>query len=131
MRVSGSLAGRRIMIVEDELLVAMDTQALILKHGGQVVGPFSRIPAALDAIQSHGIDAAVLDINIAGTPSFAVADDLAARDIPFVFCTGYSREGVAPRFRTRPTIEKPIAEQELVTALNQVFASMAPEASGC
>jgi CheY-like chemotaxis protein len=116
------LRGRRILIVEDELLVALDTKALVWRFGGVVVGPFPRVPAALEAVRVHELDGAILDINVAGTQSFVVADALAARNIPIVFCTGYGRDIVPLRFKDTPIIEKPIIEQILVAAMVEAIA---------
>lgn len=105
------------------MLVALDTKATINAHGGIVIGPFPRIPAALEAVRVEEIDGAILDINIAGSPSFAVADALTTRDIPFVFCTGYGRDSIPARFRGVPLIEKPIIRQELIDRLAEVVAA--------
>jgi CheY-like chemotaxis protein len=122
------LRGRRILILDDELLVALDTKALIWRVGGIVVGPYARIPAALEALQTHPVDAAILDINVAGTQSFVVADALQVRHIPFVFCTGYGRDIVPPRFRSAALVEKPIIPEALVGALATAFKAATAQA---
>ena len=117
----GALGGLRILIVEDEMLVALESQAFVQRFGGIVVGPFARVPAALQAIERHAIDGAILDINVAGTSSFAVADVLRQRNIPFVFCTGYGRETVPQRFDGVAVIEKPLIPELVIAALREAI----------
>jgi CheY-like chemotaxis protein len=81
--------------------------------GYQVVGPFSRPPDALAAVKSGPIDAAVLDINLAGTLVYPIAEELAARGVPFVFVTGYGVESVDKRFAHVPVLPKPIERETL------------------
>jgi CheY-like chemotaxis protein len=114
---AGALRGLRFLVVEDELLVALETQAFVWHFGGVVVGPYARVPAALQALESHPVDGAILDINVAGTQSFAVADALRQRNIPFIFCTGYGREIVPPRFDGVAIVEKPLEPELVVAAL--------------
>jgi CheY-like chemotaxis protein len=116
------LRGRRILIVEDEMLVALETKAIVGQFGGIVVGPYARVRAALEAVQTYAVDAAILDINVAGVQSFAVADALQERRIPFVFCTGYGRDILPPRFRSAAVVEKPLVPQALAAALARALA---------
>jgi CheY-like chemotaxis protein len=115
------LRGRRILILEDELLVALETKALVWRFGGIVVGPYARVPAALEAIQTQPVDAAILDVNVAGTKSFVVADALQSRNVPYVFSTGYGRDIVPPRFGHAMVVEKPIIPEALIAALARAF----------
>src|ERR1700709_523125 len=80
---------RRILIIEDEVLVAMYLEELLTEMGHQVAGPAARINDALELAREAAFDFAVLDVNLAGVPSFPVADVLRQRGIPFVFVTGY------------------------------------------
>jgi CheY-like chemotaxis protein len=125
---AGVLQGLRILVVEDELLVALDTQAFVWRFGGIVVGPYARVPAALQALEVHPVDGAILDVNVAGTQSFAVADVLRQRNIPFVFCTGYSRETVPPRFDDAPVVEKPLVPELVIAALVEALKASAAQA---
>lgn len=122
------LRGRRILILEDEMLVALETKSLIWRVGAVVVGPYARVHMALEAIQVEQIDAAVLDINVAGVHSYAVADALRARNIPFVFCTGYDRASLPPRFAAAAVVEKPLVPGALLTALAGSLGSVAAQA---
>jgi len=105
--------GRHVMVVEDEALVAMVVTDALMELGYEVVGPFGRPPDALAAIKNGAVNAAVLDINLAGSLVYPVADELAARGIPFVFVTGYGVESVEKRFAHVPVLAKPIERETL------------------
>ncbi len=105
--------GNRIMIVEDEALVAMVVSDAVTELGYQVVGPFSRPPDAIAAVKDGDIGAAILDINLAGTLVYPVAEELTLRGIPFVFVTGYGIESIDKRFADIPVLQKPIERETL------------------
>jgi CheY-like chemotaxis protein len=115
--------GRRILIIEDEVLVAMHLEDLLLAMGYTVVGPATRLPEAIVLARDGDIDFAVLDMNLAGTPSFPVADILRGRRIPFIFATGYGHEGVATRFGDEPILRKPYASKDLEHAIARGLAT--------
>ena len=105
------------MIVEDEVLVAMNLEDLLLEMGHLVIGPAVRIDEALLLAEETDLDFAILDVNLAGEPSFPVADILRRRGVPFVFATGYGQGGVDARFNGQPTLSKPYAFAELEVAI--------------
>jgi len=105
--------GNRVMVVEDEALVAMVVSDAMIDLGYQVVGPFSRPPDAIAAIKDNQIAAAILDINLAGTLVYPVAEELTRRGIPFVFVTGYGIESIDKRFSDIPVLQKPIERETL------------------
>jgi PAS domain S-box-containing protein len=105
--------GNNILVVEDEALVAMVESDALMELGYVVVGPFSRPSEALAAVQAGDISAAVLDINLDGVLVYPVADELAARGIPFVFVTGYGTESIDERFAGIPVLQKPIERETL------------------
>jgi CheY-like chemotaxis protein len=107
----------RILVVEDEMLVAMNIEDMLLELGHEVAGLASRLGPALALAKEGRFDAAMLDVNLAGEPSFPVADLLAERKIPFLFATGYGRAGIEERFRDRPILQKPFRASELAAAL--------------
>jgi len=107
------VTGNRIMVVEDEALVAMVVSDALTELGYQVAGPFSRPPDALAAVRDGNIAAAILDINLAGTLVYPVADELTRRGIPFIFVTGYGVESVEKRFAEIPVLQKPIERETL------------------
>ena len=105
--------GNRVLVVEDEALVAMVVSDALTELGYQVVGPFSRPPDALAAVMNGPLAAAVLDINLAGTLVYPVADELMTRGVPFIFVTGYGIESVEKRFAHIPVLPKPIERETL------------------
>ncbi len=105
--------GNRIMVVEDEALVAMVVSDAMVELGYEVVGPFSRPPDAIAAVKNNQIAAAILDINLAGTLVYPVAEELTSRGIPFVFVTGYGVESVDKRYAAIPVLQKPIERETL------------------
>lgn len=107
----------RILVVEDEMLVAMNIEDMLLDLGHEVAGLASRLGPALALAVEGRFDAAMLDVNLDGEPSFPVADLLAGRGIPFLFATGYGRQGIEERFRDRPILQKPFRAAELGAAL--------------
>ena len=107
----------RILVVEDEMLVAMNIEDMLLELGHEVAGLAGRLGPALALAREARFDAAMLDVNLAGERSFPVADLLAERGIPFLFATGYGRQGIEERFRDRPILQKPFRAAELAAAL--------------
>jgi PAS domain S-box-containing protein len=110
---SFAITGNRIMVVEDEALVAMVESDALTELGYSVVGPFSKPSDALAAVRKGDISGAVLDINLDGVLVYPVADELAARGIPFVFVTGYGTESIDERFDGIPVLQKPIERETL------------------
>lgn len=111
------LSGRRILVVEDEALIAMLVEDALLDAGAHVLGPAATVEEALALFQSGDPEAAVLDINLAGQVSTPVADALADHGVPFVVATGYGAAGLPERHRSVPVLAKPYDPQELVEAL--------------
>ncbi len=111
--------GRRVLVVEDEALVAMMIQEFLTEYGHSVVGPIGRASEALVAAKATDYDAAILDINLGDGMAYPVADILSARGVPFVFITGYEADTVDDRFSHVPVLQKPIERQ----ALQRLFVS--------
>jgi DNA-binding response OmpR family regulator len=114
-------AAKRILIVEDEILVALHLEDVLLEMGHRVVGPCSRIQSAIEMARTEDIDFAVLDINVAGAPSFPVVDILRQRSIPFVFASGYGNEGLTDGYRDETVLHKPFESRELRRAIATAF----------
>jgi DNA-binding NtrC family response regulator len=95
------------MIVEDEALLAMELETLLQSAGCTVVGPFSNLEQARAAAQGEAINVALLDTNLNGQMVYPLADDLAARGVPFIFVTGYGTSHLPERFRAAPRVPKP------------------------
>lgn len=111
------LSGRRILIVEDESLVAMLLEAVVEDLGAVPVGPASTVEEGVDLAGRETIDAALLDVNVAGQRVFPVARVLTERGTPFAFSTGYGESGLPEEWRGRPTIQKPFTEAAVRDAL--------------
>jgi CheY-like chemotaxis protein len=105
------LTGKRILIVEDEYLIAADLADGIEAAGAEVIGPLGTVPQALSELadETHPAPhAASLDVNLRGVEVFPVADALRARGVPFVFCTGYDLGNIPARYSDVPRFEKPV-----------------------
>jgi CheY-like chemotaxis protein len=103
-----SLAGMRLMVVEDELLVGMLLQDILTDLGAEVAGPYGRLVDGLAAAKAERFDAAILDLNLAGQAAEPLADLLMAHSVPFVFITGYQRDSIDRRYANVPVLPKPI-----------------------
>lgn len=86
-----NLIGKRVLVVEDEFLIAMLIEEMLDDAGCVVVGPFARVADALTAARTETVDVALLDVNVAGEPVFPVAYQLEERGVPFLFVTGYGQ----------------------------------------
>ena len=118
------LVGRRVLVIEDESLVAMLLETILEDMGCEVIGPESNIDDGLVAAnETEGLDAALLDVNVAGREVFPVAEALQARNIPVVFSTGYGESGLPEHWRGRPTIQKPFTESTIRDALIQAVTT--------
>jgi CheY-like chemotaxis protein len=113
------LSGLRLLLVEDESHVAMLIEDMLADMGCEVVASAARVSEALRLIEATDIDAAVLDVNVAGENVFPVAEKLRDRKIPFVFATGYGADGVREDFRTHPVVPKPFPQSQLRKALTK------------
>jgi len=112
-----ALSGRRVLLVEDEAIIALDLAALLTDLGAVVVGPAHSVVDALKLLNEGKIDCAVLDINLNGEPVYPVARALETRRIPFVFVTAYYGEKVDAQFQDCTVLQKPVDFQELVHAI--------------
>lgn len=112
------LAGRRILVAEDDYFIAYDLVAALEEAGALVVGPAASLAEALELIErSEALDGAVLDLNLQGELAYAAADALRGRAVPVVFTTGYDRGVLPPRFADVPACRKPFAYGQVVRAL--------------
>jgi CheY-like chemotaxis protein len=120
------LSGRRMLIVEDEPMVAWVLDDMLNDFGCTVVGTADRIEEALAMIAEEDIDAVVLDVNLRSVMSYPVADQLLARSIPFVFTTGYARTRLLEAYRALPYLLKPYHRSAMRGALVELFAPSVP-----
>ncbi|WP_343070304.1 response regulator [Pelagibacterium limicola] len=124
MNAAFSRTGKlRILVVEDEALVAMHLEDTLHALGHEVVATASRLPEALEAARTATFDAAIIDVNLDGQHSYDVADVLNERRIPFAFATGYGAAGLQERFRNTPTLAKPFMSSDLERILAQALGA--------
>jgi len=121
--VDGAPNGKRVLVVEDELMIRMLLEDMLGELGYTVAAEAARIDEALEAAQTADFDIAILDVNLNGQPISPVADALVARGMPFVFATGYGERGLPEPYRDRPTLKKPFQmdglKQMLQSALDR------------
>ena len=118
--MTAALEGTRVLVVEDEYLVAVLIQDMLEPAGCVVMGPFPRLPEALDAADHDTYDAGVLDINLGGARIDPVAAALSRRNVPFVFVTGYGSGGLPREYAERPRICKPFRMAELLDTVSSL-----------
>jgi two-component SAPR family response regulator len=118
---STALQGVRILIVEDESILAMDLENRLTREGCEVIGLVSREAKALELLERDRPDAVVLDLNLNGKLPSDLVDALVVRQIPFVIVTGYSkRQFDSPALQGAPRLDKPIKTEDLVRALSDL-----------
>jgi CheY-like chemotaxis protein len=111
-----ALAGRHVLIVEDEMIVALDLSDLVERLGctSTLAG---RVSKAVQLVASERFDVAILDLNLAGEPVYPVADALRRCATPFVIASGYGAEGIEAAYREGPLLGKPYSSREIEAAL--------------
>src|SRR5262245_45999291 len=115
------LDGWRILVVEDSPLVTEVITAILAESGCAVVGPAARLEPALALAREAAFDAVLLDLNLDGELSTPVAAELSARNIPFMFLTGYEAEALPAEYRARPRLTKPFHAEQLIEALAELM----------
>ena len=119
MAETSALVGRRILVVEDEMMIAMLVEDMLAELGCSVVGPAHALDVALNLARTEqGIDAALLDVNLGGQPVFAVADALREKGVPAIFSTGYGDAGLRDVDRGSQVLQKPFRAGDLAKALS-------------
>jgi CheY-like chemotaxis protein len=114
---SRTLVDLRVLVVEDEALVALQLEDMLSELGCAVIGPASRVGQALQLLDSQEVDAAVLDLNVAGELVYPVADALANLGLPYIFATGYGVSALTEPYRSRVLLEKPFLRSQLRQAM--------------
>ena len=115
-----SLKGKRILVVEDEPLVAMDVVGILEEAAAKPIGPASTAADALRLIESEALDAALIDANLGGNPVDEVAAALTRRNVPFAFVTGYDRAGLPQAFRTAAMVSKPFTAKSVLAVILRI-----------
>jgi DNA-binding response OmpR family regulator len=116
------LNGCKILVVEDEYLIAEDLAALLRDAHADVIGPAESLPQAMRlAADTELIDAAVLDINLRGVTVFPLADELTSRSIPIMFLTGYGENNIPEEYGEIVCCEKPMGVTHIVAQLQAIL----------
>ena len=118
-----ALSGVKVLLVEDETLVAMLLEDMVADLGGTVIASASRVGRALEVLNDPAttIDVAILDVNLGGEDAFPVAGALAERGVPFAFSTGYGNAGLPDPWRSRPTLQKPFTQDQVAQVLSRTL----------
>jgi CheY-like chemotaxis protein len=120
LAVDRLLSGRRVLVVEDEMLVVMMIEDMLADLGCESVTSAATVDKALAVINAQVFDAAMLDVNLNGNDSHLVAEALAARGVPFVYSTGNTGHGLRDGYSDRPVLKKPFKYEELVAILTRL-----------
>jgi CheY-like chemotaxis protein len=115
------LAGRRVLVVEDEMMILMMIEGMLADLGCASVTSAATIDQALNVVESQVFDVAMLDLNLDGQKTYPVADRLAVRGIPFLFSTGYGDHGLQEGYADRPVLNKPFQQRELAELLRTLL----------
>jgi CheY-like chemotaxis protein len=107
-----------ILVVEDELMVAMMIEDMLEDLGHKVVATSGRMPDATKLVSNAIADLAILDVNLNGEETYPLAGSLVARAIPFIFATGYGSSGIKAEWSSVPVLQKPFQTRELAEAIN-------------
>lgn len=121
-RASTLPPGKRVLVVEDEVIVAMQLEDLLTDLGCEIVGTACRLDEALEMAESDGIDLAVLDVNLNGRSVCPVARRLSDRGVPVVYATGYGQAGCVD-LPAGPVLQKPYQPSDLISAMSRALAS--------
>ncbi len=116
-----SLEGCRILVVEDEFLIAMEVEDVLLALGAEIVGPFGRLGPALRAVEREDLDGAVLDVRLDGETSEQIVAVLVSRGVPIVLTTGCDIDQLPANLRHLPRLPKPFDERALRDMLEQTY----------
>ena len=120
---SRKLQGLRILVAEDEALILMEIEDTLHDIGCEIVGPVATVNAALAAIRGNDLDGALLDMSLHGERITPAAEELLARRVRFILCTGYAREaGDEAVIRDAPRLTKPFNAGSLRAAMYEAFA---------
>jgi CheY-like chemotaxis protein len=111
------LAGRRVLLVEDESMIAMLLEDTLAEIGCEIAGTASRFDDAIEKAKSLSFDVAILDVNLNGRKTYPIAEVVGERGLPFVFATGYGLDSLPPLLQKNPVLKKPFQQQDLERAL--------------
>lgn len=115
------LSRLRVLVVEDEMLVLMETEDMLTELGAEAIVAAATNEQAIALIEAQPFDVALLDLNLNGVRSYPVADLLAARGVPFAFATGYGAHGLREGDHSRPLLTKPFEIEQLKNVLTALL----------
>jgi two-component SAPR family response regulator len=115
-----ALEGRRVLVVEDQYLVADEMRRMIVGMGGDVLGPAARSATALSLLSNATVDFALLDINLGDGNAYPIAAELLRREVPFIFATGYEPWVIPEAFRDVPRLDKPLTLKTFADAVHRL-----------
>ena len=124
--MSSSARGLRVLVIEDEGMVAFFIEDMLAEMGHEVGAVASRMQEALDLARTGTFDLAIVDVNLDGQPSYPVAQVLRERGIPFVFATGYGAKGLDAQFAGSPILAKPFVLADLHKLLPEILKDGLP-----
>lgn len=116
-----ALSGARLMIVEDQFLLAMDLVDALEPRGVQIVGPFANVRDAVAAARGEALDGAILDIDLGGELSFPIAEALAERGTPFLFASAFDAITLPEGLKCAPRLAKPFSHRDLLAAIDAML----------
>jgi len=114
------LAGKSVLVLEDNYLIAEETQITLEAAGARVLGPYQSLAETVEALQTNHPDCAYVDINLGNGPTFEPARALRAASVAIVFTTGYDASIIPADLQDVPCLQKPTNPRQLVTAIAQV-----------
>jgi DNA-binding response OmpR family regulator len=123
--MSGEFAGRKVLIIEDDYLIADELREELLGRGAVVIGPVGNLMSALSLLSHEVPDAAIVDVNLEGSFAFPVLEELDRRSVPFLLVTGYNSVSLPENWRSRPRVTKPLAPAALLKRLAEVIGGPA------
>lgn len=115
------LSNREVLVVEDEMMIAMLIEDMLDELGCKLVGQAASVPRALELIGNESIEVAILDLNLDGKDTYAIADALQRKNVPFIFATGYGSAGLRQEYGNRPVLQKPFQQKDLEMALTEAL----------
>jgi CheY-like chemotaxis protein len=117
---ANDLQGIRVLLVEDQMIIAMQIEDMLHAAGCEVVGPVGTLQAAITLAHEEALDLAVLDVSFDGEKVYLAAEELQARGIPFILATGYGESTLPEKWRNQPRLNKPFRREQLEQFLRSV-----------
>jgi CheY-like chemotaxis protein len=117
-----TVAGKRVLVVEDELMIRMLLEGMLTDLGHTVAAEAGGVDEAVAIAKKGAFDVAVLDVNLNGQPVTPVVEILVERGVPFIFASGYGQRGVPEAYRTIPTLQKPFQADALAEAIETAMS---------